>query len=132
MEPTDLTCGKCGKSWKLIKAGAGPVTCPHCKAPLDTSPVTPVAIGTPVTTKPATIAPSNTPAKELTPSSLSSVSDSDDPGLRADYAERDIRPRSGRNPLRRVILILVLLFVLVPVALFLLFLIVCAVMIAAG
>jgi hypothetical protein len=132
MDPTDLTCGKCGKSWKLIKAGAGPVTCPHCKAPLDTRPATPTAGATPTATEPATAPPASTSPQESVPGSLSSFSDTDDPGLQADYAERDVRPRSGRNPLLRVILILVLLIVLVPVALFLLFLIVCAVMIAAG
>src|SRR6478752_1326850 len=29
MEPTDLTCDKCGTTWKLIKAGDGPVLCPE-------------------------------------------------------------------------------------------------------
>jgi hypothetical protein len=133
MEPTDLTCQKCGKSWKLIKAGAGAVTCPHCQEPLNQAPVGPTAVTSPaVATEPAPASPPSTPPSGLPQLSLSGFADTDDPGLRADYAERDPQPRSGRNPLTRVILILVLLFLLVPVAVLILLLIVRAVMIAAA
>jgi hypothetical protein len=136
MEPTNLTCGQCGKSWKLIKAGSGTITCPHCKAPLNPGTTEPtaepqVAHVPPVATEPTPAPPPIPPLTGLSAPSLSDLADADDPGLRVDYGERDEKPRSGRNPLTRVILILVLLFVLAPVALFILLLVVCAVIMAA-
>jgi hypothetical protein len=120
MEPTPLTCSKCGASWKLIKAGKGPVTCPQCKAALDGSPP---ALGraNPVPTAPA-IAPS--PAE---------VSDADDPGLRGGFVRSlpdPVPPRRRTNPLLRAMVILLLLLILVPLAAIVLFAVVCAVLVA--
>jgi hypothetical protein len=123
MEPTSLTCPKCGKSWKLIKAGKGPVTCPHCKAPLGDAPATtepvapePVAVPSPAAT--ATIS---------SPPPQPDVQDADDPGLRADYDDRpEPRRRTGMNPLLKAMIILLLLMIFVPVAIVILLLVVCA------
>src|SRR5262245_7707924 len=35
MEATDLTCAKCGATWKLIKASADRILCPYCNAPVE-------------------------------------------------------------------------------------------------
>jgi hypothetical protein len=140
MEPTDLTCGKCGKSWKLIKAGSGAVTCPHCKEPLNAAPVAaktepPVASATIPASDPARAPetpPQPPPLMGLTPVSLFSDRDTDDPALQADYDDRfDKHRRSGSHPLAKVIVILLLVFIGLPVAVFILLLIVCAVLVAA-
>ena len=142
MEPTDLTCTQCGKSWKLIKAGAGPVTCPHCKAPLAAGPAEaksePAAIASaPVATAPISVP--DTPLTDkpqltgLTPVALADTVDADDPALQADFDDRPEKlGRPGANPLVRVVIILLLVFIGLPVALFILFLVVCAVIVAAA
>ena len=141
MEPTDLTCGKCGKSWKLIKAGSGAVTCPHCKVPLSAAPAAEKAKPPAASAAPAAAAPTSQPDSPsqpppltgLTPVSLSSVGDTDDPALQADFDDRFEKGRPSRShPLAKVIIILLLVFVGLPVAVFILLLIVCAVLIAAG
>jgi len=148
MQPTDLTCGKCGKSWKLIKAGAGAVTCPHCKEPLAAAatkrtaepPVSPNAATTtgpgPAAVPPA---PATPPAPDvpvltgLSPLALAGTADTDDPALQADYDDRfDRHRRPGAHPLAKVVIILLLFFVGLPVAMFIFLLIVCAVIVAAS
>jgi hypothetical protein len=58
--------------------------------------------------------------------------DVDDPALAADFDDQFVQNRGpGKHPLVRVILILLLLFILVPLAVFVLFAIVCAILIAA-
>ncbi|HKA06678.1 MAG TPA: hypothetical protein VKD71_05425 [Gemmataceae bacterium] len=142
MEPIELTCAKCGKGWKLIKAGAGPVTCPHCKAPLG-DPRVP-APAQPVSKEPTPNAQAAAalaaPAATLDPTPATTTpvvsggpgADVDDPALAADFDDQFVQQRQpGKHPLVRVIIILLALFILVPLAVFLLFAIVCAIMIAA-
>jgi hypothetical protein len=112
MEVTPLTCPKCATSWKLIKAGTGPITCPHCKAPLDDGPIA----ATPATTTVATPAVSVPRA----------VPDGDEPGLQADYDDKMEPPaRRATHPLLRMSLILLLLMTLTPIALVIVLLVVC-------
>jgi len=125
MEPTDLTCPKCGTTWKLIKAGDGPITCPNCKATMEQGPpVTPLTHPAPLAgTPPAPIA---TPAPAAT---APDVSDVDDPGIgspaRARMPVPDVPRR--RHPLVTVAVVL-LLILLVPLALVACLFAVCAVM----
>jgi hypothetical protein len=144
MEPTTLTCPKCAATWKLIKAGTGPITCPMCKAPLegasasnpqpapaaDSAPPTPLpaAAVDPVIAGPAVESAfagmGHLPHVQL-------VQDADDPGgLKADFDDEP-RRRRGMHPLLKTLIILLILFILVPVAVFILLLVVCAVMIAS-
>jgi hypothetical protein len=121
MEPTPLTCPKCGASWKLVKAGKGAVTCPKCKAPLDGK-----AVRTPGRSDP----PPSAPAGAGPPAE---VSDVDDPGLRGGFTSRLPDPvpvRRQSNPLVRLVVTLLLLLILVPLAALVLFAVVCAVMVA--
>jgi len=150
MEPIDLTCAKCGKGWKLIKAGTGPATCPHCKAPLATpqvqaaaEPVSKESRPVDTASKPVATAAAAKPAaaSQLTPVPTMSVADGrapgpgadvDDPALAADFDDQFVQQRRpGKHPLVRVIIVLLLLFILVPLAVFVLFAIVCAILIAA-
>jgi len=58
--------------------------------------------------------------------------DVDDPALAADFDDQFVpQRRPGKHPLVRLILVLLLLFILVPLAVFVLFAIVCAIMIVA-
>jgi hypothetical protein len=120
MEPTPLTCPKCGASWKLVKAGKGAVRCPKCKAGLDGSPARQPA------PPPAAPMPGSPPPSE--------VSDVDDPGLRGGFASALPAPtppvRRATNPFVRVLVILLLLVILVPLAALVLFTVVCAMLIA--
>jgi hypothetical protein len=139
MEPTDLTCSKCGTTWKLIKAGDGPITCPQCKAPIEgtaTSAAVAATLAPPVAspTIPAPPPPSPAPA-ESAPTrpprapEASRVPDSDDRDLRRDYEERGgppFPPRRRRHPLLVVLIVLLILFVLLPVAGIVLLFAVCA------
>ncbi|HJZ90681.1 MAG TPA: hypothetical protein VKE40_07380 [Gemmataceae bacterium] len=133
MEVTPLTCAKCATSWKLIKAGKGPITCPHCKAPLDG----------PIPAAPATTAvaapPTESAARVAAPAAVAAppaevplaIAQSDDPGLRADYDERMEEPaRRAPHPLLRMSLILLLLITLTPVAAVIVLLVVCAALLA--
>jgi hypothetical protein len=119
MDPTPLTCPKCGASWKLVKAGKGPVTCPKCKAALDGSPVRRAVPAAPATTSPSALTPAD-------------VSDIDDPGLRGGFAlpKPVAEPRRPPNPLLRLLVILLLLVVLVPLAAIVLFAVVCAMIVS--
>jgi hypothetical protein len=145
MEPIDLTCPKCGKGWKLIKAGSGPVTCPHCKAPLG-SPEAPAPaesvsrVPKPVTTTAATPAePAD--AAEPSPGMTTPVldvratgpgADVDDPALAADFDDQFVQQRRpGKHPLVRVIIILLAFFILAPLAIVIMFAIACAIIVAA-
>jgi hypothetical protein len=146
MEPIELTCAKCGKGWKLIKAGAGPVSCPHCKTPLGSPEVQ--APAEPISKEPkqvatAAAAPAATAATaEPTPAATTSVlgltsagpaADVDDPALAADFDDQFVQQRRpGKHPLVRVIIILLALFILVPLAIFVMFAIVCAIIVAAA
>lgn len=148
MEPQSLTCAKCGTSWKLVKAGTGPVVCPNCSAPIsgipgkakstETKPAEPpVPASAPVATveppTPPTPAPPVVPPTEPTNVAIpfSDFSDADDPGLKADYDDRpDGRRRSGMPPLLKTLIILLILMILLPLALFLLFAVVCAILFA--
>jgi len=119
MDPTSLTCPKCAKSWKLIKAGKGPVTCPHCKAALGDAP------NSSEPARPEPVAAISTPTPQP------DVQDADDPGLRADYDDRpDPRRRSGMHPLLKAMIILLLLLIFVPIAIVILLLIVCTALFA--
>ena len=137
MEPVSLTCPRCAASWKVIKAGKGPITCPQCKATLD-GPAASPAPADPAPqdreqTPPAAPAPppGPPPLPAIGPVPLPPVADVDDPGLHADYDDRHEPPRRrGMPPLLRVALILLILMILVPLSLFVLFAVVCAVLIA--
>lgn len=158
MEPIDLTCAKCNATWKLIKA-EGAIACPYCKAIVDSPTPTissPATVPAPVPTE-ATAAlekPPESAASEaarpvpdsdsIAPTEANSIpmlarlgpfptmDDADDPGVRADYDDRhDAQRRSGMHPLLRVFIILLILFILLPVALVILIFVVCAVMLAA-
>lgn len=148
MEPIDLTCAKCNTSWKLIKA-EGVIACPYCKAIVDSlvtsntsQPVEPTPVGSesiPIEAKPAeTAAAPMDPIPSMqasTPVALPAdlVDDADDPGVRADYDDRHQAPRrSGMHPLLKVFIILLILFILVPLAVIVLFAVVCAVMFSGG
>src|SRR5687768_16938712 len=143
MEPISLTCPKCQASWKLIKAGKGPITCPQCKAPLDAPPgesgptaPTPAATASPAGEDPApTPATLPQPVPGLTPSAAlppMSIPDTDDPGLASDFDDRfEPARRTRTHPLLKVIIVILILTVLVPVAVVILFLAVCAMLIAA-
>src|SRR5262245_51748562 len=128
MEPTDLTCGQCGTSWKLIKAGNGPITCPHCKATIEQG--TPAAPPTPPAEvrAPEAVAPPLA-AAGVRPAAPTEISDADDPGIgappRARFPVPDV-PRRGRHPLVTVAVVL-LLMLLVPLALIACLFAVCAV-----
>lgn len=120
MDGTDLTCPNCGTSWKLIKAGDGPVTCPSCKAVVGPAPPagdqpSALATGRPIPKPAAPPAPAVSPF----PSGPGTApNDADDPGIGAPPRGRmpDVAPRRGRHPLVTVAIILLLLL-LVPVAL---------------
>jgi hypothetical protein len=123
MEPTPLNCPKCGASWKLVKAGKGPITCPKCKA----------VLGGPTVAAPmAGAVPSVVTLPPASP--VATISDIDDPGLRGGFITRPPEPveprRRTTNPLLRVIVILLLLLVLVPLAVIVLFVVVCAFMVS--
>jgi hypothetical protein len=138
MDPISLTCPKCAASWKLIKAGNGPVVCPKCNSPIgETAAAEPVVrlVGTslsepapPPTTEPP--APAISPLLGLSPPPRTDTSDADDPGLRQDYDDRMMAPpvaqRRRMHPLLVVFLVLLTLFVLLPLALLALFFAVCA------
>ncbi len=153
MEPLDLTCAKCNGTWKLIKA-EGTITCPYCKVIVDSPPLAsssettvpaPVPSESPVTAeKPPEPGATNEPAQAepdpvATPATDSIpllarldrpsavMDDADDPGPRADY---DDRRRSGMHPLLKVFIILMILFILVPLAIVILIAVVCAVMLS--
>jgi uncharacterized Zn finger protein (UPF0148 family) len=139
MEPTNLTCPRCGTTWKLIKAGDGPITCPHCKAPVEGTAASaavaatsapPVASPTIPATPPPSPAPAEpAPARPTRAPEVSRVPDSDDRELRRDYEEPGgsrFPPRRRRHPLLIVLTVLLILFVLLPVALFALLFAVCA------
>jgi hypothetical protein len=121
MEGTDLTCPKCGTTWKLIKAGDGPIRCPNCKAvvgpgPTAASPAGPQPV--PPVTGPAA-APVTASTAPAIPRPAPDLTDADDPGIGAAPAGRmpDLTPpRRGRHPLVTVATILLLLL-LVPLAL---------------
>jgi hypothetical protein len=142
MEPTNLTCVKCGKSWKLIKAGTAPVTCPHCKASLTAGAAEaksdpPATASAPAATAPISVpeiaSPDKPPLTGLTPLALPETVDTDDPALQADFDDRPEKAgRPGANPLLRVVIILLLVFIGLPVAVFILFLVVCAIIVAAA
>jgi hypothetical protein len=129
MDPTDLTCPKCGTAWKVIKAADGPVTCPNCKAPVSAP-----AAATPTPAPAAEPAPPPPPV-EASPSpaparpAVRHLPDSGDRELRRDYADSG-GPRfpSGRrrHPLLVVLTVLLILFVLLPVAGIVLLFAVCA------
>src|SRR5206468_6857549 len=73
-----------------------------------------------------------TPATTTPVHSAGPGADVDDPALAADFDDQFVQHRRpGKHPLVRVILVLLLLFILVPLAVFVLFAIVCAIMIAA-
>ena len=132
MEPTDLTCAKCGTSWKLIKAGDGPIACPSCKAPVGEPPAQPVS-PTPADAPPLVESPvpPNAPAPEPTvvtqrPRPADARSDHDDRFARSlRRRAADVEPRRRWHPLVTVGLILLLLL-MVPVVLVALFFAVCA------
>jgi hypothetical protein len=145
MDPVSLSCPKCAATWKLIKAGTGPIVCPMCKAPLDgqTSADKPTEDGAQQTpaaapTDSASQAPPIPAAVSVPPfagiSQLTHVpglEDADDPGgLKADFDDQP-RRRRGAHPLLKTLIILLILFILVPVAVLILLLVVCAVMIAS-
>jgi|SRR5262245_7716965 len=141
MDPTRLTCPKCGAAWKVIKAGKGLVTCPQCKAALDAAspeavpaPKLPEARSPTSTTSPAVEpSPEPPPLPALSSVPLPPVADVDDPALVADYDDRPTpRRRNGMAPLLKVAITLVALMILVPLAFIILFLVACAVMIARG
>ena len=115
MEPTELTCPGCGTSWKVIKAGDGPITCPNCKAVVGAAPPPP----TPA--RPAAPpAPAAPPPPVPRPRPATDLSDVDDPGIGAPVRSRipDVPvERRGRHPLATVAIVL-LIVMLVPVALF--------------
>ena len=151
MESTDLTCAKCGATWKLIKASTEGAACPYCNAPIGAAhmePAAPKPVEPPASVTPPATEPTSTPPPEATPLMPTApvteepsipatvrsfdVPDTDDPGLVDDYDDRlDPRRRRGLNPVAKTILILILLIFLAPVALFLMLLVVCAVMMAA-
>ena len=155
MESTDLTCAKCGATWKLIKASAEGAACPYCNAsigaapaePAASKPIEPLASVTPPTTEQAPTTPPEAAAAAAPLASTAPVTedpsipatvrafdvpDTDDPGLVDDYDDRlDPRRRRGMNPVAKTILILILLIFLAPVALFLILFVVCVVMMAA-
>jgi hypothetical protein len=139
MEPTDLTCSTCGTAWKLIKAGDGPITCPHCKAPVEApgAGAALAATSAPAAAppaEPATPPPSPAPAESapIQPTRAPEVSrlpDSDDRDLRRDYEDQGGPPfpaRRRRHPLLVVLVVLLILFVLLPVAGIVLLFAVCA------
>jgi hypothetical protein len=146
MEPIDLTCPKCGKGWKLIKAGFGPVTCPHCKAPLggpetpapaksvskDAKPVAQAAAAAAIPAAAAELAPGPTTPVPDVPAAGPGA-DVDDPALAADFDDQFVQQRRpGKHPLVRMIIILLALFILVPLAIVVMFAIVCAIIVAAA
>ena len=131
MDPIDLTCPKCGTAWKLIKAGDGPITCPHCRAVIDQGtpaapPAPPAEVRAP---EPVAPPPPSALAGER-PAAPPEISDADDPGigatLRASMPIPDTR-RRGRHPLVTVAVVL-LLMLLVPLALVACLFAVCTVM----
>jgi hypothetical protein len=131
MEPAAFKCAQCGTEWKVIKSGTGPIACPHCKAvqghsaPASDVPPIPAppraAPGLPAATLTLAPAPLRLPAD---------TSDADDPALRADYAEgprREVQLHRRRShPLLTVVVVLLILFVVTPVALVGLLFAVCA------
>jgi hypothetical protein len=138
MDPISLTCPKCAASWKLIKAGKGPVVCPKCNSPIgETEAAEPAApqAGTP-NSEPAPLltpeppAPSMPPLRGLSAPTMTETSDADDPGLRRDYDDRMMAPpvpeRRRMHPLLVVLMVLLILFVLLPLALLALFWAVCS------
>lgn len=145
MDPINLTCPKCGKGWKLIKAGSGPVTCPHCKTPLGgpepLAPAEPISIEPKPATTTAAAPPEPAAAVEPAPEMTTPVpdvraagpgADVDDPALASDFDDQFVqRSRPGKHPLVRVIIILLALFILVPLAIIVMFAIACAIIIAA-
>jgi hypothetical protein len=135
MESTDLTCARCGTSWKVIKAD-GPITCPNCKAVVgDGAPAAPPP--NPIPPPPATPdpAPTSIPAPVRAtaaprPRPAADLSDADDPGIGAPPPLRipDVEPARRRwHPLLTVAVILGLIL-LVPVALVACLFAVCSVM----
>jgi hypothetical protein len=146
MDPVSLSCPKCAATWKLIKAGTGPITCPMCKAPLDGQPSADnpsLDGGRQATAAPATEAATQappTPAPVAEPpfagisqlTHVAGIEDADDPGgLKADFDDQP-RRRRGSHPLLKTLIILLILFILVPVAIFILLLVVCAVGLMVG
>ena len=118
MGPTDLTCPKCGTSWKVIKPGDGPITCPSCKAVVGPGPAPPDPQPVPPARAPAP-APVTSPATPARPRPAPDLTDADDPGIGTPSLGRmpDLAPRRrGRHPLVTVAIILLLLL-LIPVAL---------------
>ena len=118
MDGTELTCPNCGATWKLIKAGDGPITCPKCHAVVGPPPVagTPAGEATP---DPAPSRPAPLVTASAPPSPKPTADDVDDPGIGAPPVGRMpelTAPRRGRHPLVTVAVVLLLLF-LVPVAL---------------
>jgi hypothetical protein len=119
MDGIDLTCERCGATWKLIKAGDGPVTCPKCHAVVGSTLAagTPAGEATPAAPAGNAARPAATAASP--PSPRPAADDADDPGIGVPSLGRmpDLTPtRRGRHPLVTVAIILLLLF-LVPVAL---------------
>ena len=120
MEPTDLTCPNCGATWKLIKAGDGPITCPKCHAVVGPAPG--AAESPPAQPQPAPPVASPDPVAATPPVALTprpAADDADDPGIGTPSFGRmpDLTPpRRGRHPLVTVAVVLLLIF-LVPVAL---------------
>jgi hypothetical protein len=135
MDPISLTCPKCAASWKLIKAGKGPVVCPKCNCPIgEAEPAVPqsgTALPEPVTTPPPdSQVPAIDAMRGLSPLPMPEMSDADDPGLRRDYDDRLMAPptsqRRRMHPLLVVLMVLLILFVLLPLALLALFWAVCS------
>jgi len=119
----------------VIKAGDGPIACPHCKAAVETpagAPAAPPAAApseAPAATAPgpAPVEASSVPAAPL--GEIPRIPDSAEGELRGDYEDQGgpaFPPRQRRHPLLVVLTVLLILFVLLPVALIVLFLAVCA------
>lgn len=153
MESTDLTCTKCGATWKLIKASADQILCPYCNAPVviaaTANPNEPKPAETAVSTPaqsivnseavpPASAEPVPPPQEQSTPpaeghSIPATVREFNVPdNLADDYDDGvDPRRRRGMNPVAKTILILLMLIILAPVALFIILFVVCVIAIAA-
>jgi hypothetical protein len=145
MEPRSITCPKCQTEWKIIKAGEGPIACPHCKAIVEPAPEASPAVPTEPQTQSASIAPSadalaieprvealldSGPRPKPQPPAVEGVPAASESGLKADYDDRDRNYR--RRPRMHPLLLVFLLLILVPLAIFILFVVVCAVWFLAG
>lgn len=142
MEPIALKCTKCDTEWKLFKVGTDAVLCPKCQEPvllpadvvLPSPSIAPPSVSeTPPTEAPAPIAPPDVPPIPEPPPVpprrpfREPISRNDDDRDYGEPDELEVAPRrSGMHPLIVVLIVLLLLFVLTPLAIIVLFWALCA------